>query len=174
MNRNPLPSLTLREARPGDEALILQFIKELALYEKAPELVVATEAQLRRALFRERPYARVVLAEWAGQPAGFALFFYNFSTWEGQPALHLEDLFVRPEFRGHGIGKALLRHLAAIAVAEGCTRYQWACLDWNTPALDFYERQGARILREWLHCRVTGEALERLAANEIPPPGIGR
>lgn len=161
--RKDPPLLTLRPAAPGDTPLILAYVRELALYEKAPEKAVATEADMRRAIFGERPLARVIMAEWDGKPAGFALWFYNFSTWEGKPSLYLEDLFVRPEFRGHGIGKALLKRLAAIALEEGCTRYAWSVLDWNQPSIDFYESQGAKVMREWLHCRVEGEALERLA-----------
>jgi GNAT superfamily N-acetyltransferase len=157
--------LTLRPAEPGDIPLVLQYIRELALYEKAPEQAVATDADLREALFGARPLARVLMAEWEGRDAGFALWFYAFSTWEGKPALYLEDLFVRPEFRSHGLGKALLKRLAAIALEEGCTRFQWAVLDWNQPSIDFYERQGAQVLREWLHCRVEGEALAALARD---------
>ncbi len=157
--------LTLRPATPSDIPLILAYVGELALYEKAPEKAVATADDMRRAIFGEPPCAWVVLAEWEGRPAGFALWFYAFSTWEGRPALYLEDLFVRPEFRGHGIGKALLKRLAAIAVEKGCTRYTWAVLDWNQPSIDFYERLGAKVMREWLHCRVEGEALARLAED---------
>jgi GNAT superfamily N-acetyltransferase len=106
---------------------------------------------------------RGVMAEWDGKPVGFAIWYYNFSSWEGKPGLYLEDLWVRPEFRGHGIGKALLKHLAAIAVREGCTRYVWQVLDWNTPAISFYESMGATVMKEWLTCRVQGEALQKLA-----------
>jgi len=155
--------LTLRPAKPRDLPLILQFIRELATYERAPDAVIATEALLEKALFGPRPYVWTVMAQWEGRDAGFALWFFNFSTWEGRPALYLEDLFVRPEFRGKGIGKALLKHLAARAVGEGCTRYQWSVLDWNQPSIDFYEAQGAQVLREWLSCRVEGEALAALA-----------
>ncbi len=157
--------LRLRPATPEDVPQILTFIRELAEYERAPEKAVATPADLSRYVFGERPLAFVVMAEWAGEPAGFALWFYNFSTWEGRPALYLEDLFVRPSFRGRGIGKALLKHLAAVALANGCTRYVWQVLDWNTPSLDFYQAMGARVLREWLTCRVEGEALRRLAED---------
>ena len=160
--------LTLRPAQPEDTPLILSYIRELALYEKAPEKAVATDADMRAALFGERPLARVIMAQWEGRDAGFALFFNIFSTWEGKPGLYLEDLFVRPEFRGHGIGKALLKRLAAIALEKGCTRFQWAVLDWNQPAIDFYDLQGAKVLREWLTCRVEGEALARLAADINP------
>lgn len=155
--------LTLRPAHPDDAPLILQYIRELAEYEREPEAVLATEADIRRHAFAEPPLVRVTLAEWDGEPAGFALWFLNFSTWEGKPGLYLEDLFVRPAYRGRGLGKALLQHLAALAVQEGWTRFVWQVLDWNAPAIDFYEAQGARILRPWLTCRVEGEALARLA-----------
>lgn len=155
--------LTLRDALPADAPLILALIRELADYERAPEKAVATEADILAHAFGEHPLVQVVIAEWEGRPAGFALWFLNFSTWEGKPVLYLEDLFVRPEFRGHGIGKALLQRLARIAVDRGCTRYVWQVLDWNTPSIDFYEAQGAQVLREWLTCRVEGEALRRLA-----------
>jgi diamine N-acetyltransferase len=108
---------------------------------------------------------KVTMAEWDGHPAGFALWFLNFSTWEGQPGIYLEDLFVRPVYRGHGIGKALLKHLAALAVQEGWTRFVWQVLDWNTPAIEFYEAHGARIMRPWLTCRVEGAALRQLAGE---------
>jgi GNAT superfamily N-acetyltransferase len=155
--------LNLRPAVSADAPLILQYIRELAEYEREPDAVTATEEDLQRHLFSEHPFVRVTLAEWNGEPAGSALWFLNFSTWEGKPGIYLEDLYVRPAYRGHGIGKALLKHLAATAVNEGWTRFAWQCLDWNTPALDFYEAHGAKILRPWLNCRVEGEALHRLA-----------
>lgn len=155
--------LTLRSAVPADAPLILAYIRELAEYEREPQAAVATEADLQRHLFSEHPLVRVTLAEWEGRPAGFALWFLNFSTWEGKPGLYLEDLFVRPAFRGRGIGKALLQHLAALALKEGWSRFTWQVLDWNAPAIEFYEAQGAQILRPWLTCRVAGEALRRLA-----------
>jgi diamine N-acetyltransferase len=108
---------------------------------------------------------KVTMAEWDGQPAGFALWFLNFSTWEGKPGIYLEDLFVRPAFRRNGIGKALLKHLAALAVEEGWTRFVWQVLDWNTPAIEFYEAQGARVMRSWITCRVEGDAIKRLAGT---------
>ena len=110
------------------------------------------------------------MAELDGRDAGWALWFYNFSTWEGRPGLYLEDLYVRPQFRGRGIGKALLKHLAALAIEKGCTRYVWQVLDWNTPSLEFYKAMGATVLEEWLTCRVEGEALVRLAQG-APPLG---
>jgi GNAT superfamily N-acetyltransferase len=155
--------LLLRRAVPEDTPQILAFIRELAEYEREPEKAVATPADIARHVFGEQPLVFVVMAEWAGEPAGFALWFYNFSTWEGRPGLYLEDLFVRPRFRGKGIGKALLKHLAAVAVEKGCTRYVWQVVDWNTPSLDFYQAMGARVLKDWLTCRVEGEALKRLA-----------
>jgi len=155
--------LTLRPAVPADAQLILRYIRDLAEYEHEPEAAVATEADLLRYAFSEPPLVKVTLAEWDGQPAGFALWFLNFSTWEGRPGIYLEDLFVPPVFRGHGIGKALLQHLAALAVQEGWTRFVWQVLDWNTPAIEFYEAHGATVLRPWLTCRVEGDALRRLA-----------
>jgi GNAT superfamily N-acetyltransferase len=155
--------LTLREAVPADAPLILRYIAELAEYEREPAKAVATEADILRHAFGEHPLIHAVMAEWEGRPAGFALYYLSFSTWEGKPGLYLEDLFVRPEFRGCGIGKALLKRLARIALDRGCTRYIWQVLDWNTPAIEFYEAMGAQVLKEWLTCRVEGEALTRLA-----------
>jgi GNAT superfamily N-acetyltransferase len=155
--------LTLRPAVASDAALILDYIRELAAFEHEPEAVVATDDDIRRHAFSDNPLVRVTLAEWDGAAAGFALWFLNFSTWEGKPGIYLEDLFVRPAFRRHGIGKAMLRHLAGLAVKEGWTRFVWQVLDWNTPAIDFYEAHGARILRNWLTCRVEGPALRELA-----------
>ncbi len=155
--------LTIRPAVPADIPLILAYIGELADYEKAPEAAVATPEDMARNLFGEHPLAFAEMAEWGGRPAGFALWFFNFSTWEGKPGLYLEDLWVRPGFRGHGVGKSLLRHLARLAVEKGCTRCVWQVLDWNTPAIDFYKAQGATVMHPWLTCRVEGEALKRLA-----------
>lgn len=158
--------LALRKAEPGDVALILEYVRELALHVGEPDQAVATEADLRAALFGERPYVWALMAEWEGRPAGFALWFLQFSTWEGKPSLYLDDLFVRPEFRGRGIGKALLNRLAAIALERGCTRFQWSVLEWNVSAIAFYEAVGARILKELLTCRVEGEALRALARED--------
>jgi GNAT superfamily N-acetyltransferase len=157
--------LDIRDAGAGDIPLILEFIHELAEYEKAPEQAVATAADLRRDGFAGPPKFRVLIAEWQGNPAGFALFFYHYSTWVGRPTLFLEDLFVRPAFRGQGIGKALLLRLAKMAVDEGCGRFEWQVLDWNTPALKFYESLGAKRLNEWLTLRLSGEELGALAAQ---------
>ena len=156
--------LRIRPATKADIPLILSFIRGLAEYERAPEQVVATPELIERFGFGPNPKFRVVIAEWDGAPAGFALFFYNYSTWRGTPGIFLEDLFVKPEFRGKGIGKALLAHLAKIAVDEGCERYNWNVLDWNTPAIEFYESLGAKVLKEWLIMRVDGEELKKLAS----------
>ena len=161
--------LTIRPAVASDVALILQFIRQLAEYEREPQAVTATEADLLRDGFGPDPKFRVVIAEWDAKPAGFAFFFYNYSTWVGRPGLFLEDLFVRQEFRGKGIGKKLLAHLAQLAVKENCGRFQWQVLDWNTPSLEFYESLGARVMKEWLTMRVEGEALERLARETSKP-----
>jgi len=162
--------LTIRPAAPGDAPLLLSLVRELAEYEKAPQEVTATEADFLRDGFGPRPRFEAVVAEWDGQPAGFALWFYNYSTWQGRHGLYLEDLFVRPALRGKGIGKALLVRLAAIAAAQGCGRYQWQVLDWNTPSIRFYEALGARKLPEWLTMRVSGHDIARLAGQSAPPP----
>ncbi len=158
-------STSIRPATPADVPLILEFIRALADYEKLPHEVEATEAQLRATLFptSEAPVAFCVLAFADAAPAGFALYFFNYSTWLARPGLYLEDLFVKPELRGRGIGKALLLHLAKLANARGCGRMEWSVLDWNQPAIDFYESLGARRLIEWQICRLTGPALARYA-----------
>ena len=155
----------IRAATPADTALILQFIRELAEYEKLAHQVVATEAGIRSSLFGARPAAECLIAESAGRPAGFALFFHNFSTFLGKPGLYLEDLYVKPELRGKGVGKQLLAHLAKLALSRGCGRFEWAVLDWNEPAIRFYRSIGAHMLDDWRINRVTGEALEKLAAE---------
>jgi GNAT superfamily N-acetyltransferase len=164
--------LHLRPATATDVSVILELIRELAIYEREPDAVVATEADLLRDGFGERPAFQVLLAEWrdpsevAERPArvvGFAFYFYAYSTWVGRESLHLEDLFVLPSHRGRGIGLGLMRALARIAVDRGCRRFQWQVLDWNTPAIRFYESLGARVLGEWQSVRMEGEALEALA-----------
>jgi GNAT superfamily N-acetyltransferase len=150
--------------RAENVSTILALIRALAEYERLSDHVVATEAGLTRWLFGDRPAAEVVIA-WAGdEPVGFALFFHNFSTFLGRPGLYLEDLFVKPEWRGRGVGRRLLSHLAAIAMERGCGRFEWAVLDWNEPAIAFYRRMGAVVLEDWRVCRVTGEALATLAS----------
>jgi len=156
--------LNIRRAGQNDIPLILEFIRELAEFERAPQEAVATPEDLRRDGFSGEPKFYVEIAEWDGVPAGFALWFFNYSTWQGKPGLYLEDLFVRPRFRRKGIGKALLLHLARRAVEKGCGRYQWQVLDWNTAAVRFYESLGARVMNEWLTMRVSGDALLRLGA----------
>jgi GNAT superfamily N-acetyltransferase len=145
--------------------LILALIKELADYEKLRHEVVATEESLSQALFGSRPSAEAVIARVNGEAAGFALFFHNFSTFLGKHGLYLEDLFVRPAYRGRAIGKALLKYLAALALQRDCGRFEWAVLDWNRPARDFYEALGAQAKSDWVIHRMSGEALRRLAAS---------
>jgi GNAT superfamily N-acetyltransferase len=157
--------LRVRPADPEDVALLLELIHELATYEKAPQEAVATPELLHAALFGERPTAEAVVAEWDGEPAGFALFFHNFSTWLGKPGLYLEDLFVREDKRGYGIGKALLLHLVEIARERGCGRMEWAVLDWNTPAIEFYEALGAKPQSEWTVYRLHERALDKLGRS---------
>jgi len=156
-------ALNIRSAVAADVPLILQLIRELADYEKLAHEVVATEAQLQEHLFGPQPKAETLIAEADGTPVGFALFFHNFSTFVGRPGIYLEDLFVRPVARGQGIGKALLVRLAQLSVERGCGRFEWAVLDWNEPALRFYQSLGAVTKKEWLIHRVSGEALQRLA-----------
>ena len=158
-----MPAPQLRPAVAADVPAILGFIRELAAYEKLEHQVVASETQLAAHLFGPRPAAEVVIAELDGRPVGFALYFQNFSTFLGRPGLFLEDLFVQPHARGHGIGKALLVHVAQIAVARGAGRFDWNVLDWNEPAIGFYKRLGADLLPDWRTCRVTGDALRALA-----------
>ena len=162
------PAATIRSATVDDVPLILALIRELAEYEREPDAVIATEALLAEQLFGERPAAEVLMAEQGGEPAGFALFFHNFSTWKGRRGLWLEDLFVRPRFRGAGIGLALMRQLARIAMQRDCGRFEWWVLDWNTPAIDFYRRLGAVGMEEWTVQRLEGDALARLAAQAAP------
>ena len=158
-------SITVRAAEPGDVATILRFVRELAEYERAADQVVATEALLGEALFGLAPAAEAVIAERDGEPVGMALYFFNFSTWSGWRGLYLEDLYVTPDARGSGAGTALLRHLAGVALDRGCARFEWQVLDWNEPALRFYEGLGAAAMDEWRLHRVTGEALRGLAGR---------
>jgi GNAT superfamily N-acetyltransferase len=155
----------IRQAMASDTPQILAFIRALAEFERAPDAVFASEDSLLRDGFGPNPYFQCLIAEHDGRPAGFAFYFFNYSTWMGRPGLYLEDLFVHPEFRGLGIGKALLKQVAAIAVEKGCRRMQWEVLDWNTPAIDFYRASGAEFLDEWRNVRLDGEALDRLAAG---------
>lgn len=159
--------LSIRNAIAADVPVILDFIRGLAEYEREPKAVIATEQDLLRDGFGPEPKYRCVIADWDGQPAGFAFFFYNYSTWRGEAGLYLEDLFVLPKMRGKGIGKALLQHLAEIALRENCYGIRWMVLEWNEPALKFYEALGATILGEWETMLLTGPALERLAGMKV-------
>ena len=160
------PAIILRPATRADIPQILDFIRGLAEYEKLAHEAVATPALLETHLFGERPAAEVVIAEADGVPAGFALFFHSFSTFLGQPGLYLEDLFVLPGHRGLGIGRRLMVHLAQLAVARGCGRFEWSVLDWNEPAIRLYRSLGAVGLDEWTVQRVTGDALQALARSD--------
>jgi GNAT superfamily N-acetyltransferase len=154
---------TIRPATPADVPTILRFIRELALYEREPDAVTATEADILRDGFTEPQRFRCLIAELDSSPVGFALYFTSYSTWEGHHGIYLEDLFVSPEHRGLGLGKALLSRVAAIAVEEGCPRLEWSVLDWNQPSIDFYHRIGARRKSEWFMMRLSGDALTALA-----------
>jgi GNAT superfamily N-acetyltransferase len=157
---------TIRPATRIDIPQILSFVRALAAYERAPEAAVATASDLERDGFGPHPIFFCLIAEHDGQPAGFALYFFNYSTWVGRPGIYLEDLFVEPELRGRGVGRALLRRVAAIAVERGCQRMQWQVLDWNTPAVEFYRAMGGEFLDEWRDVRLSGEALAQLAGGD--------
>jgi len=158
-------AVEIRPATGADVSLILTLIRELADYERLSHEVVATEEALRDSLFGERRFAEVLLGYRDGRPAGFALFFHSFSTFLGKPGIYLEDLYVRPEFRGAGIGRAMLVHLARLARERGCGRLEWSVLDWNEPAIGFYRGIGASPVSGWTLYRLTGEALEALAGR---------
>ncbi|GED96450.1 GNAT family N-acetyltransferase [Gordonia crocea] len=158
-------TVDLRAATVADVPLILELIRGLAEYENEPDAVHATEALLAHQLFGDDPGAEVVIAEVGGTGAGFALYFHTFSTWEGRRSLYLEDLFVKPEFRGRGVGRALMAHLAATAVRRGCARFEWSVLDWNAPAIGFYRALGAVGMDGWTVQRLDGAALATLAAS---------
>lgn len=155
----------IRDAVAEDAALILRFIRELAIYEKAESSVQTDEAGIRDSLFAAGAKARALICEAGGQPIGYAVYFYNYSTWLGRNGIYLEDLYVSPASRGSGAGKALLQYIARQAVAEGCGRFEWSVLDWNTPAIDFYEAMGARPQSEWTVYRLEGDALKAFAAR---------
>lgn len=159
-------SLTIRKATPADAQHIVRLIKDLALYEKDPDAAVVTEADILRDAFSEHPVIHTLMADWNGSTVGFALYFYNYSTWQGRKGLYLEDLYVDPPFRKLGIGKALLIALARIARDLGCGRVVWQVLDWNTPSIDFYEGIGARHMSDWLTYRLEGSAITALADQE--------
>lgn len=157
-------TLAIRPATPADLPLIAQLIRDLADYEKLAHEVRFDEAVMGEKLFGARPYAEVVIGELDGAPQGFALFFHNFSTFEGKPGIYLEDLFVRPDARGSGLGKALLAHLAGLAIERDCARLEWSVLDWNEPAIGFYKKLGARLMDEWTVMRMDGGSLAQLGA----------
>jgi GNAT superfamily N-acetyltransferase len=158
-----IPDFEIRPASEDDVPIILSFIKELAEYERLSHEVIATEDTLREGLFGERRFAEVVIGYFENEPVGFALFFYNFSTFLSKPGIYLEDLYVKPEFRRRGYGRALLLYLARLAKERGCGRFEWSALDWNEPAINFYKNLGAVTMDEWTVFRVTGETLNRLA-----------
>ncbi len=162
--------ISIEPANERDVPIILDFIRKLAEYEKLSHLVIATEANIREHVFGTNPVAEVLLAYWDGVPVGLALYFRNFSTFLGQPGIYLEDLFVEPEHRGKGIGKALLARLAKIAVERGYGRLEWAVLDWNTPSIEFYRSLGAVPQDAWTGYRLTGDALSRLALGDRSRP----
>jgi GNAT superfamily N-acetyltransferase len=155
----------IRPATPADVPIIAQLIRDLAEYEKLAHAVTFDERSLHEHLFGARSYADVLLAEQGGDVVGFALFFHNFSTFRGQPGIYLEDLFVKPECRGHGHGKALLKALAKLAVERGCGRLEWAVLNWNEPAIEFYKSLGAEPMDEWTVYRLTGDPMRNLAGS---------
>lgn len=160
------PTFTLRAAVVGDVSAIVQLIRDLADFEQLTHLVQVTPEKLRPQLFGERPAAEAMVAERDGEVVAFALYFTNFSTFLAQPGLYLEDLYVKPEHRGHGIGKALLKRLAALAVERDCGRFEWSVLDWNTNAITVYQKMGATVMPEWRICRTTGDELRAMAKAE--------
>lgn len=157
--------LVIRKATPEDVPVIIRLVKELAAYEREPDAVLATEDDFLRDGFGEKASFRCHLATWNREPIGFALWFFTWSTWRGKKCLHLEDLFVEPQHRGKGAGLGLMKALAKEAVDAGCARFVWQVMDWNQPAIDFYEKLGANVMKEWIAVRLDGEPLERLAAS---------
>jgi GNAT superfamily N-acetyltransferase len=162
-----MSELTLRPAEPADVPAIFELIQALAAYEKLSHAVTGNVEALAEHLFGSRPYIEAVLAESSGQTVGFALFFFNYSTFLTQPGIYLEDLFVLPEYRSRGVGKALLTYLAKVALDRNCGRLEWSVLDWNEPAIAFYRRMGASVLDDWRICRVTGQSLTQLATGQL-------
>lgn len=162
-------TISIRPASAADAALILHFIRELAIYEKAEDQVEATAETLASSLFGPGSPSRALICEQDGEAVGFAVYFFNYSTWQAKKGLYLEDLFVLPTARGQGAGKRLLQHLAGIAVQEGCGRFEWSVLDWNQPAIDFYQSIGAQPQDEWVRYRMQGAALQDFAAHQAKP-----
>jgi GNAT superfamily N-acetyltransferase len=162
---NMASTFAIRPATAADAGAILELIKELADYEKLSHEVVATEDDIRKSLFGGRPFAEALIGDYNGRPISFALFFYNYSTFLGKPGIYLEDLYVKPEHRGNGFGRQMLAHIARIARANNCSRFEWSVLDWNKPAIRTYEQLNAKPMREWILYRLTGEALDQLAGE---------
>jgi len=160
-----MSKMRIRPANADDSALILRFITDLAIYEKAEDAVIATESDIRNSLFAGDSTTRAVICEIDNQAVGYAVYFFNYSTWLGKNGMYLEDLYVSPESRGMGAGKALLKHLAQIALSKNCGRFEWSVLDWNEPAIKFYQSIGAKPQDEWVGYRLTGKALTDLAEN---------
>lgn len=158
-------TFSIRDARPDDAGTILQFITDLAVFEKAGHEVEATVESLTASIFGQGSVTRAVILESGDKPAGFAIWFYNYSTWQAKKGLYLEDLYIDPAYRGSGAGKLVLRHLAKVAVAEGCGRFEWSVLDWNEPAIRVYDAIGAEPQNEWIRYRMTGEKLKAFAAG---------
>jgi len=158
-------SISIRTATIEDAHLILNFVKELALYEKAPHEVKASSRDYETSLFAENSFAHALICENHGVPIGYAVYFFNYSTWQGKPGLYLEDLYISPEYRSLGAGKTLLKYLAQIALEKGCGRFEWSVLDWNKPAIDFYESIGARAQEEWVRYRLEGQSLNSFATS---------
>lgn len=156
----------IRPATATDVGAIFSLIKELAEYERLAHEVVATEDDIRRSLFGERPYAEALIGEYDQTPISFALFFYNFSTFVGKPGIYLEDLYVKPEYRGQRFGRQMLAHIARLAIKRNCGRFEWSVLDWNTPAIRTYDRLQAKPMKDWVLYRLTGAALKNLAAEQ--------
>lgn len=158
-----MTGLTIREAGFDDAGLILHFVKELAIYEKAEHEVLATKETVEQSIFGDNSHVNALICELDGEPVGMAVYFYNYSTWLAKPGLYLEDLYVSPEFRGKGAGKLLLKKMAQIALEQGCGRFEWSCLDWNTPSREFYESIGAVAQEEWVGYRMSGQTLVEFA-----------
>lgn len=163
---NDMAEIQIREATPGDAALILTFITGLAIYEKAEHEVLATESDICDSLFGKDATAHGLICSKGDEPIGYGIYFYNYSTWLGKPGLYLEDLYILPEHRGSGAGKILLKHLAQIAVSKECGRFEWSVLDWNEPAIRFYKSLGAEPQDEWIIYRLTGDNLLKLAGTK--------
>jgi GNAT superfamily N-acetyltransferase len=158
--------LSIRQAEVSDAALILHFIRELAIYEKAEDEVLATEQTITKTIFADDSHVNALICEQDGQPLGMAIYFYNYSTWLAKPGLYLEDLYVSLEHRGKGAGKILLKKMAQIALQKGCGRFEWSCLDWNKPSRDFYQSIGAKSQDEWVGYRMSGQTLIDFAAQD--------